>query len=119
MELGRLLILGVLPATVVASLLEACILSRHEEVDWKALVLSVLNFVVRNIVLVALPLSIASPLFRWAWEHRLTTMRVDSWVTIALLFLTVWNLYTREKRPAVPLRVGASADEPQSITRGA
>jgi sterol desaturase/sphingolipid hydroxylase (fatty acid hydroxylase superfamily) len=87
MELGRILILGVLPATVVASLIEAWILSRQEDVDWKALGVSVLNFVVRNVVLIALPLSIASPVFRWAWEHRLTTVRVDFWASLALLFL--------------------------------
>jgi sterol desaturase/sphingolipid hydroxylase (fatty acid hydroxylase superfamily) len=87
MELGRLLVIAVLPATVVASLAEAWVLCRYEDFDWKALGVSVLNFAVRNIVLVALPLSIVSPVFRWAWEHRVTTLRADSWASVVLLFL--------------------------------
>jgi len=87
MDFGKALFLVILPSIVLASLIEAWILSRRGAFDWRELGVSLINFVARNIVLVALPLSIANPVFRFAWEHRLTTINVGSWQTLAPLFV--------------------------------
>jgi sterol desaturase/sphingolipid hydroxylase (fatty acid hydroxylase superfamily) len=87
MQFGRFLVLVVIPATIIASLIEAWFLSRHEAFDWKALGISLLNFIVRNMVNIAIPLSLATPFFRLAWEHRLATIDLNSWQAVALLFL--------------------------------
>ena len=87
MDFAKTLFLIVLPATVLASLIEAWILSRNGPFDWRELGVSLINFVVRNAVLIALPLSIATPVFQFAWEHRLTTIALQSWQAFALLFL--------------------------------
>jgi sterol desaturase/sphingolipid hydroxylase (fatty acid hydroxylase superfamily) len=87
MMFGKVLIFVVVPATVFASLIEAWLLSRREEFDWGALGISLLNFLVRNAVNIAIPLSLASPFFKLAWEHRLTTIGIHSWQAVALLFL--------------------------------
>ncbi len=87
MNSSRLLLLAVMSATVLASLVEALVLSRRGHYDWKAMGVSLLDLVLRNIVLVALPLSIATPVVRFAWEHRLTTQTLASWPGFALLFI--------------------------------
>jgi sterol desaturase/sphingolipid hydroxylase (fatty acid hydroxylase superfamily) len=87
MDFGKILFFIIVPATVVASLIEAWILSRSEPFNWRALGVSLTNFIVRNVVLIALPLSIATPIFRLAWEYRLTTIDIHSWRAIALLFV--------------------------------
>jgi sterol desaturase/sphingolipid hydroxylase (fatty acid hydroxylase superfamily) len=45
------------------------------------------NLVARHAVSVLLPLSVARPVMRWAWEHRLGTVSVDTWWAALLLFI--------------------------------
>lgn len=87
MDAGKVLFAVALPTIVLASLIEACLLARRRQFDWRAFGISLLNFTVRNVVLVAVPFSIATPLFRLAWEHRLTTIDVGLWQNLVALFL--------------------------------
>lgn len=75
------------PAVVVLALLEAIILSRLSGYDWRAFGISGLDLVLRLAANILLPLSIASPLVRLAYEHRLATIRLDSGLTLLLLFI--------------------------------
>jgi sterol desaturase/sphingolipid hydroxylase (fatty acid hydroxylase superfamily) len=84
---GRLILAAALAVTVVASLAEAWALRRRSRYDWKSMGTSLANLVLRNAMLVLLPLSIADPLLRWAWEHRIATQPLHSWGAVALLFL--------------------------------
>ena len=76
-----------LPTVVFSSLVEALILSRRRGYDWKSLGVSLLNLVARLAVQVLLPLSIVTPLFRLAWEHRWMTIELAGWQAILLLFI--------------------------------
>ena len=82
-----LLLFAVLPTVVACSLLEAVILSRRSSYDWKAAGVSLLDLVCRNLITVFLPLSIIAPLVDLAWSHRLTTMSLDTWQAVLLLFV--------------------------------
>lgn len=86
MTIGKFLVLVVLPFLVLASLLEAVILSRFGTYDWKALGVSLTNMVVRHLFAIAVPLSLATPIFTWAWEHRLMTINLHAWQAITVLF---------------------------------
>jgi sterol desaturase/sphingolipid hydroxylase (fatty acid hydroxylase superfamily) len=83
----RFVLLVALPVVLGAALLEAWLLSRRERYDWKAFGVSMVNLVARHAVSVLLPLSVAGPVLRWAWEHRLGTVAVDSWWAVLLLFI--------------------------------
>ena len=63
MKTPEFLLMISVPAIILASLIEAFLLSRREKVDWGELGLSLLNFIVRNVALIALPLSVATPTF--------------------------------------------------------
>ncbi len=76
-----------LAVTVVASFAEASVLCRRGRYDWKSMGTSLTNLVLRNAMLVLLPLSIADPLMRWAWDHRVATQSIDTAPGFALLFL--------------------------------
>jgi hypothetical protein len=79
MNLERFVLLVALPVVLGAALLEACLLSRCGRYDWQAFGVSMVNLVARHAVSVLLPLSVAGPVMRWAWEHRLGTVAVDTW----------------------------------------
>ena len=83
----RLLLFIVLPIVMGCSLLEAIILSRRSIYDWKAAGVSLLDLAGRNLVGVFLPLSIIAPLADLAWNNRLTTMTLDTWQAVLLLFV--------------------------------
>ncbi|WP_225612950.1 sterol desaturase family protein [Variovorax sp. VRV01] len=87
MSMNKFLVLVVLPILVLASLLEAAVLARRQGYDWKALGVSLTNVVARHVFAIAIPFSLAAPVFDWAWAHRLTTVTIDSWQAIAVLFL--------------------------------
>ncbi len=73
---------------VVAALLEAIVLSRRPGgYDWRAMGVSFFSLVVRTAVGVLLPLSLAEPLFTWAWEHRIATVPLNSAAAFVVLFL--------------------------------
>jgi sterol desaturase/sphingolipid hydroxylase (fatty acid hydroxylase superfamily) len=77
-----------LPVVLGASLIEAWALSRKRpgDYDWKASGLSLLDLIGRQ-GLRFLPLSLATPVFAWAWQHRVSTIALDSGWTVLGLFL--------------------------------
>ena len=76
------------PASVmVLALIEALVLSRRAKYDWRAAGVSALDLVLRLSLGFLLPLSIATPLIRWAVMHRLNTLQLDGAATLLLLFL--------------------------------
>ena len=86
--MDRRIFLYALVFVVVASLLEAIVLSRRPGgYNWRAMGVSFFSLVARTAVGVALPLTLAEPLFRWAWEHRITTMPLNSVAAFAVLFV--------------------------------
>ncbi len=87
MSIGKFLLLVVLPVVVLVSLLEALVLARRQGYDWKAMGVSLTNLVARHVFAIVIPFSLAAPIIGWAWEHRLTTIEIDSWQAIAVLFL--------------------------------
>lgn len=73
---------------VIAAVLEAVVLSRRPGgYDWRAMAVSFFSLVVRTGVGVVLPLSLAEPLFTWAWEHRIATVPLNSVAAFIVLFL--------------------------------
>jgi sterol desaturase/sphingolipid hydroxylase (fatty acid hydroxylase superfamily) len=85
--LEKFLLFVALPVVFFSSLAEAFFLSRHKGYDWKAMGVSVCDLAGRTAVSLFLPLSIAAPLVALAWENRLTTIRLDTWQSVLLLFL--------------------------------
>jgi sterol desaturase/sphingolipid hydroxylase (fatty acid hydroxylase superfamily) len=81
-------LLYALPIALIASLIEAVVLSRTPaaKYDWKATGLSVLDQLGHQI-LGFLPLSIAAPVFAFAWDHRLATLPLNTAWSFALLFV--------------------------------
>ena len=62
---------------LVASVLEAAVLWRRVDYDWRATGVSMLDLVMRVGMQIFLPLSIATPLIALAYQHRLTTIPLD------------------------------------------
>src|SRR5258706_10351347 len=87
MHLKQFLLFVALPVVLFSSLIEALALSRRQHYDWKALGMSVFDLFARTAVTILLPLSIATSLLNFAWEHRLTTMPLDTWQSIVILFI--------------------------------
>ncbi|MBY0572195.1 MAG: sterol desaturase family protein [Undibacterium sp.] len=85
--LEKFLLFGAAPAVLLFALIEAMILSRKQTYDWREFGVSVFDLVLRTGIVVLLPLSIASPLVRWVFQHRLGVMELDAWSAFVLLFL--------------------------------
>ncbi|HEY2927371.1 sterol desaturase family protein [Piscinibacter sp.] len=85
--LQKFLLFVAAPAVLVFALIEAVVLSRRQRYDWRAFGVSAFDLVARIAVGVLLPLSIATPLVRWAYQHRLTTIPLDGWQAVLLLFV--------------------------------
>jgi sterol desaturase/sphingolipid hydroxylase (fatty acid hydroxylase superfamily) len=69
-------------------IIEACVLhAKHRNDDWKGSAASIANFVIRFGVQIALPVSLAMPIFAWAEEHRITTIAINSGLAFVLLFI--------------------------------
>lgn len=81
-------LLYALPIVLGASLIEAWVLARRQpgQYDWLAAGVSVLDLLGRQL-LAFLPLSLATPLFAFAWTHRVATVALSSVSSIALLFI--------------------------------
>ncbi len=75
------------PSVFVLALMEAILLSSRQRYDWRAFGVSTFDLVVRITLNILLPLSIATPLVRWAFSHRLATIPLDNGLAILLLFL--------------------------------
>lgn len=86
-DFDKLLIVIALAIVVLASLIEAVVLARTERYDWTALGVSLFDMVGRHVVRLVLPLSVATPVLRFASAHQLTTIALDSWKAFALLFI--------------------------------
>jgi len=83
----RILLYTAVPAVFLSALLEGIVLSRRQRYDWRAFGVSTLDLAARIAIGIALPLSIAGPLVRLAYEHRLATLHLTDWSAILLLFV--------------------------------
>ena len=75
--LDKFLLFVALPAVVIASGIEAIVLSQRRAYDWRAAGVSLLDLAMRISVQIFLPLSIATPFIVWAVQHRLTTIALE------------------------------------------
>ena len=85
--IDKFLLIVALPTVFLSSLIEALVLSRRQGYDWKAMGVSVFDLVLRVIISILLPLSIAAPFVRLALMHPLTTIELDGPLVIAALFI--------------------------------
>jgi sterol desaturase/sphingolipid hydroxylase (fatty acid hydroxylase superfamily) len=79
-------LLYALPIALSASLIEALVLARKQrgQYDWKATGVSMMDQIGHQL-LAFLPLSIAAPVFAFAWEHRIATIPLNTaWAFVAL-----------------------------------
>jgi sterol desaturase/sphingolipid hydroxylase (fatty acid hydroxylase superfamily) len=83
------LLLYVLPIVLAASLIEGLVLMRRQRgcYDWKATGVSLLDLTGREFLATALPLSLAAPVFSFAWDHRVATVSLTSGWAFVGLFL--------------------------------
>lgn len=75
------------PLLLLASLLEAWILSRRQAYDWRAMRVSIIDLFGRLIFSFGVPLALSSPVTQWAHAHRITDLSLDGWPSFLLLFL--------------------------------
>lgn len=87
LPLEKFLLFVATPVVLIIALVEALVLARIGRYDWRAFGVSALDLIVRIALNILLPLSIATPAIRWAVQHRLTTIHLDGWLAILLLFL--------------------------------
>jgi sterol desaturase/sphingolipid hydroxylase (fatty acid hydroxylase superfamily) len=85
--LERFLLFVALPAVVVASLIEAGVLSRRQAYDWRAAGVSLLDLALRITIQIFLPLTLAAPLIALAYQNRLSTIALDGGWAIGALFV--------------------------------
>ncbi|AZG16458.1 sterol desaturase family protein [Cupriavidus pauculus] len=76
---------------VAASLVEAYCLARKARLQgrgypWHAMGLSLVDMIGRKLMAL-LPLSLATPIFAYAWQHRLFTVEINSALAVLLLFI--------------------------------
>jgi sterol desaturase/sphingolipid hydroxylase (fatty acid hydroxylase superfamily) len=77
------------PAVIALATIEAVILHLRggRRYDWRAYFASLTDILVREyVVYVWLPFSLAAPLIGLAWQYRLTTVPLNTWAEIAVLF---------------------------------
>jgi sterol desaturase/sphingolipid hydroxylase (fatty acid hydroxylase superfamily) len=86
-SIEKFLLFVAAPAVFVFALIEAFVLSRRAHYDWRAFGVSAFDLLARIAVGIVLPLSIATPLVRWAVQHRLTTIELNGWLAVAVLFI--------------------------------
>ena len=81
-------------AVVVAAVAEGVVLSRRSThgYDWRAFAVTLADVLGRRLV-EALGLSLAAPVFLWAYAHRSTTFSLDTAAQFALLFIGVEFCY--------------------------
>ncbi len=81
------------PTILALALLEAVVLSRREPYDWRAFGVSFFDYVVRLVVTIFLPFTLAAPLVTWVIAHRLNPIALDSWGSFVLLFFALEFFY--------------------------
>lgn len=82
----RFLLLVALPVVLACAAIEACILSRRNQFDWKAMAISIFDLIGRSAIAILVPVSIASPIIDFAWRNRLTTIQLDALPAMIILF---------------------------------
>ena len=94
MELRNAIVFLAILVVLGSALAEALVLSRRKEYgyDWEAARVSLLDMVGRQIILL-LPLSLATPVFAYAWERRIATISLDGIGALLLLFLLLEFFY--------------------------
>lgn len=85
--IDAILLFVVVPAIVLASLAEAWVLSRRARYDWRASGISFMDLVLRILINLTVPLALSTPVTQWAQANKLTTLQLDTWQTVLLLFL--------------------------------
>ncbi|MBA4107975.1 MAG: fatty acid hydroxylase [Leptothrix sp. (in: Bacteria)] len=86
-RIDAILLFVVVPAIVLASLIEAWVLSRRARYDWRASGISFMDLILRILINLMVPLALSTPVTQWAREHRLTDLQLDGWQTVLLLFI--------------------------------
>ena len=82
------LLRGLLAVVLAAVLVEAVVLWRLGRYDWRALATTLGDLALRRVVGLT-GLSLAAPLFDWAWAHRLSTQSLATgWQWIGLFLLS-------------------------------
>ncbi len=89
-NLGKIVLFGT-AFVVVASLIEAVVLSRKNSSSsapfaWHEVWISLFDLVARRLM-AFLPLSLATPVFSLAWDHRLFTVQINSALMVFALFI--------------------------------
>jgi sterol desaturase/sphingolipid hydroxylase (fatty acid hydroxylase superfamily) len=94
-----------LAVVMVAATVEGLVLSwrRPGSYDWRAYFSSIADALIRRAV-DALGLSIAAPLFVWAWQHRLATLPLNQAASFLLLFIGQEFFYYWHHRAAHRVR---------------
>ncbi|MCW5635014.1 MAG: sterol desaturase family protein [Rubrivivax sp.] len=81
----------VAPAVLAGALVEALVLTwterRRGGYDWGGFGVSLFDYVLRIVVTIAVPFTIAAPLVQWVQAHRLATIVVDGWGPALALFV--------------------------------
>lgn len=90
----QLLLYFVAPAVLGSAVLEALVLSWVQRVsrggggyDWAGFGVSLFDYVLRIVVTIAVPFTIAAPLVGYVQAHRLGTIIVDGWWPALALFI--------------------------------
>jgi sterol desaturase/sphingolipid hydroxylase (fatty acid hydroxylase superfamily) len=83
--------LGVTLFVIGVSLIEACVLSRRQRdsatpFDWHEVWISLADVAGRKL-LALLPLSLATPIFALAWDHRIFTVTINNALMLFALFI--------------------------------
>jgi len=86
-SLEKFLLIVALPTVLISSFLEAFFLSQKKAYDWRAMAVSIFDLIFRTFINIFLPISIATPLVNFVWAHRLTTLPLDAWQGVAILFI--------------------------------
>ncbi|MEZ5660833.1 MAG: sterol desaturase family protein [Burkholderiaceae bacterium] len=89
MNLGLTILALAFPFIVLASLIEAVVLSRRQGMaayDWRAAAVSLFDALVRNLLRLV-PLPFLGAAFAWAYEHRVATIELEAvWAFVLLFF---------------------------------
>ena len=75
------------PAVFVLALIEAAVRARARGVDWRSFAMSSFDLVARIAFGLFVPLSIATPLLRWAIHHRVGNIAIDGAAAVLMLFV--------------------------------
>jgi len=89
----KFLLFVMAPTVLSLSVLEALVLSRRGGYDWRAFGVSMFDYVLRIVMTVFLPFTLAAPLVAWVTSHRLTTITVDDLGSALLLFILLEFFY--------------------------